>query len=129
VSLIGIWPNMPPPPSSSTNQSWKKFKNVWTQTFFRCKMSSKLHWGNSSKSAIISFLTSFSSLNQAFVPHFYPQTMILNLIPKYLTQNKSKSPHKYAIATYVYDFCTKLSSILKPRVQLFPALSTPLEGF
>jgi hypothetical protein len=38
-------------------QRWKKFKNVRTRTFLRCKMSSKFCLGKSSKSTIISHLT------------------------------------------------------------------------
>jgi hypothetical protein len=33
-------------------QSWKKFKNILTRTFGRCKMSSKWRWGHFSKLAI-----------------------------------------------------------------------------
>jgi hypothetical protein len=85
------------------NQRWKKSKNVRTLIFVIRKMSLKLCWGNSSKSAIISYLTSFQASNQTFVSHFYPWIRILILIPQYSSQNKSKSPHKSKIVTYVRD--------------------------
>ena len=89
-----------------------ELENVRTQTFVRGKMSSKFHWGNSSKSEIIFNLNSFSAWNHVFLPHFYPQIRILIHIPQYSPQNESKLPHKFAIATYVRDFWTKPSSIL-----------------
>jgi hypothetical protein len=45
------------------------------------------------------------------VPHYYPQKWIFIFIPQYSTINKAKSPLKSAIATYVHDFSTKMSSI------------------
>ena len=79
----------------------------------RCKMSSKLRWFHSSKSATFSHFIWFSASNQAFEPHSYPQIKMLSLIPQHLPLKLSKSQQKSIFATYMRDFLTKMSSILK----------------
>ena len=89
-------------------KGWKKFNNFRTNAFFRCQISSKLHRGNSSISTVFIFIF---SLKSSFCASFLPSNKDLNPHSQYYSpQYKSKSLTKPAVATYVRDFVTKMST-------------------
>ena len=47
------------------------------------------------------------------LPDFHPQIKLLSLIPQHLPLKLSKSQHKSIFVSYMCDFWTKMSSILK----------------